>query len=97
MAAKVASRAVDLFKQLSVPVIGFVENMTYSVCPRCGEKTYLHGKNTTVDDLNGVKRIASMPVLVEEDFEGFIKNEKNGPSRSAFMDLIDQIIIMLKK
>lgn len=32
-----ASRAMDLFKQANVPVIGMVENMAGYVCPHCGE------------------------------------------------------------
>jgi ATP-binding protein involved in chromosome partitioning len=96
MAAKVASRAVDLFKQLNIGVTGFVENMTHSVCPKCGEKTFLHGKGVSIDDLNGVKRIASMPVLVEEDFEGFIRQGKDGVSKKAFLELAEQVVIRIK-
>ncbi|WP_126173391.1 Mrp/NBP35 family ATP-binding protein [Altericroceibacterium xinjiangense] len=32
-----ATRAIDLFRQTHVPVIGVVENMTGYVCPHCGE------------------------------------------------------------
>lgn len=96
MAAKVASRAVDFFKQLNIGVTGFVENMTYSVCPKCGEKTYLHSNGQSIDDLNGVKRITSMPVLVEEDFEGFIRQGKDGVSKTAFLELAEQVVIRIK-
>jgi ATP-binding protein involved in chromosome partitioning len=97
MAAKVAARAVDFFKQLGVSVIGFVENMTHSVCPKCGEKTFLYGSGALIEDLNGAKKIASMPVLSGDDFEGFIKQGKHGAAYDAFMGLADQTVIMLKK
>ena len=32
-----ATRAIDLFRQTGVPVIGIVENMAGYVCPHCGE------------------------------------------------------------
>jgi ATP-binding protein involved in chromosome partitioning len=32
-----ATRALDLFNQAGVPVIGLVENMAGYVCPHCGE------------------------------------------------------------
>ena len=32
-----ATRAIDLFRQADVPVIGLVENMAGYVCPHCGE------------------------------------------------------------
>ena len=78
-------------------VIGFVENMTHSVCPKCGEKTFLYGSGALIEDLNGAKKIASMPVLSGDDFEGFIKQGKHGAAYDAFMGLADQTVIMLKK
>lgn len=32
-----ARRAIDLFRKMDVPVLGFVENMAGYVCPHCGE------------------------------------------------------------
>jgi ATP-binding protein involved in chromosome partitioning len=32
-----ANRAIDLFKQASIPIIGLVENMAGYACPHCGE------------------------------------------------------------
>jgi len=32
-----ATRAIDLFRQMDVPVLGIVENMAGYVCPHCGE------------------------------------------------------------
>ena len=32
-------RGVSMFKKLEVPVLGVVENMSYFICPHCGERT----------------------------------------------------------
>lgn len=32
-----ASRSVGMFKQLEIPVLGVIENMSYLHCPHCGE------------------------------------------------------------
>ncbi|MFN3945076.1 MAG: Mrp/NBP35 family ATP-binding protein [Allosphingosinicella sp.] len=32
-----ATRAIDLFRKLHVPILGFVENMAGYACPHCGE------------------------------------------------------------
>ena len=32
-----ATRAIDLFNQIDVPIIGLVENMAGYACPHCGE------------------------------------------------------------
>ncbi len=33
-----ATRAIDLFRKMDVPVLGLVENMAGYVCPHCGER-----------------------------------------------------------
>ena len=34
-----ASRAVDLFRKMHVPILGLIENMAGYVCPHCGEQS----------------------------------------------------------
>jgi ATP-binding protein involved in chromosome partitioning len=36
-----AAKALAMFKRLDVPILGVVENMSYFVCPHCGEKTQI--------------------------------------------------------
>ncbi len=45
VALGIASKAYAMFKQLHVPILGFVENMSYFVCPTCGTRTdvFSHG------------------------------------------------------
>jgi ATP-binding protein involved in chromosome partitioning len=38
-ALNIAAKALAMFKRLGVPILGVVENMSYFVCPHCGEKT----------------------------------------------------------
>jgi len=33
-----ARRGVEMFKRVNVPVLGMIENMSYFVCPKCGER-----------------------------------------------------------
>jgi ATP-binding protein involved in chromosome partitioning len=37
-------KAVQMFRRLSVPIIGLVENMSAFVCPHCGEATEIFGR-----------------------------------------------------
>jgi ATP-binding protein involved in chromosome partitioning len=37
-------KALAMFKRMSVPVIGIVENMTALICPHCGEPIELFGR-----------------------------------------------------
>jgi ATP-binding protein involved in chromosome partitioning len=38
------SKGMAMFRQLEVPVIGVIENMSYFVCPNCSEKHELFGR-----------------------------------------------------
>ena len=38
-----ARRGVAMFQQVDVPVLGIVENMSYFLCPHCGERTDIFG------------------------------------------------------
>ena len=37
-------KALAMFRRLSVPIVGVVENMTAFVCPHCGEETEIFGR-----------------------------------------------------
>ncbi len=36
-----AEKAIDMFQSLKVPISGVIENMSYFMCPHCGEKSYI--------------------------------------------------------
>jgi Mrp family chromosome partitioning ATPase len=38
-ALSIATKAVGMFRKLNVPILGMVENMSYFVCPHCGERS----------------------------------------------------------
>ena len=38
-----ARRGVEMFKRVNVPVLGVIENMSYFVCPKCGERHDVFG------------------------------------------------------
>jgi ATP-binding protein involved in chromosome partitioning len=38
-----ARRGVAMFRRVNVPILGIVENMSYFVCPNCGERTDIFG------------------------------------------------------
>ena len=40
-----AIKGVNMFKKTGTPILGIVENMSYFVCPHCGEHTDIFGHN----------------------------------------------------
>jgi len=39
VAKKIAVKALKLFQQLNVPILGIIENMSYFICPHCGKRS----------------------------------------------------------
>jgi ATP-binding protein involved in chromosome partitioning len=59
-----ARKGLNMFKQLDVPVLGIIENMSYFLCPSCGTRTdiFAHGgaKNEAQD--SGVPFLGEIPL-----------------------------------
>lgn len=36
-------KGINMFQEVNVPILGIVENMSYFVCPKCGERTEIFG------------------------------------------------------
>ena len=80
----VVGKALNMARMMNVPVLGLVENMSYMVCPHCGEPIELFGPSRleqTADHF-GVPALDRMPINpsladaadkgeVEEKLEGF--------------------------
>ena len=41
----IVSKARNMASMMNVPVLGLVENMSYIICPHCGEKMSLFGSD----------------------------------------------------
>jgi ATP-binding protein involved in chromosome partitioning len=59
-----ATKAVSMFDRLKVPIFGIVENMSYFVCPHCGERTDIFGHGgarAAAEDL-GLEFLGEVPL-----------------------------------
>jgi ATP-binding protein involved in chromosome partitioning len=66
-----ALKGLSTFERLNVPVLGIVENMSYFVCPHCGERTDIFRRGAVEAECQkrGVRFLGSVP-LVPEVCEG---------------------------
>lgn len=57
-------RGAKMFERVNVPVIGVVENMSYFVCPHCGERSevFLAGGGQRLADELGVPLLGQVPL-----------------------------------
>ena len=70
-------KAVSMFKEVNIPVLGVIENMAYFICPSDGKKYYIFGKGRVAEFANtyGLKILGSIPI----DPEVAEKSDKGEP------------------
>jgi len=59
-----ARKAITMFNQLRVPIVGIVENMSYFLCPHCGERTeiFSHGGARKAAEELGIPFLDEIPL-----------------------------------
>lgn len=59
-----ALRGAKMFERVGVPVVGIVENMSYFVCPHCGQRTevFLKGGGRKLAEELGVPLLGEIPL-----------------------------------
>jgi len=64
LALTVASKAIGMFQKLNVPILGLVENMSYYICPHCGnrEGIFGHGGARTAAGQLGYPFLGEIPL-----------------------------------
>jgi ATP-binding protein involved in chromosome partitioning len=62
-----ARKAVMMFRQVRVEILGIVENMSYFQCPKCGEQTpiFSHGGASLTAEKFGVPFLGEIPLAVD--------------------------------
>jgi ATP-binding protein involved in chromosome partitioning len=94
VALRVAEKAIAMFRQLRCPILGLIENMSYYVCPHCGERD-------NIFDTGGGERAAERwqaPLLGKIPLATGIRKASDGgrpvvledpksPSAAAFLEI----------
>lgn len=83
LVSMIVKKAVNMAKQMNIPILGVIENMSYAVCPHCGEKISIFGESHAkeVAEKEGTVLIDSLPIdpdlakaMDEGTFEYYDKN-----------------------
>jgi len=100
----VVKKAVSFSKQMRIPVIGIVENMSGFTCPKCGEKINIlgagGGKRIAEElDVPFLGQIPIDPKICEDADKGvsFLAGNANSASAKAFKEIVKKVEDFLKE
>lgn len=98
----VVKKAVMFAKELNIPVIGVVENMSGLICPNCGTRidVFKTGGGEAMSRELGVNFLGRIPLdprICEASDEGvpFIINQEGSPAAKAFAEITKKIWVFL--
>ena len=79
LVSMIVGKAVNMAKQMNIPILGIVENMSYVECPDCGKKIFVFGKSHLEDvakkfDLNILGQVPLDSQLTQLSDMGMIEN-----------------------
>jgi ATP-binding protein involved in chromosome partitioning len=99
----VVKKAITFAKQLGVPVIGIIENMSGFVCPECGAQLdiFKTGGGKTIADELSVPYLGKIPIdpaicINSDSGTPFVAEKNASPTVKAFAEIIRKIKQFLK-
>jgi ATP-binding protein involved in chromosome partitioning len=100
----VVGKTITFSRQLKVPVIGIIENMSGFVCPECGTETHIFrsGGGEKISQEFSVQFLGKIPLdprICEASDLGhpFIKEYPESPASKAFLKIVEKITAFIQK
>ena len=96
-------KAASMVRQMNVPILGLIENMSGFHCPHCGEVTNIFGKGggkNAAKELN-LFFLGDLPfdhrvMLLSDEGKPFIVTESKTPVAQAFQKAVERLITRIK-
>ena len=93
-----ARRGIAMFKRVNVPVLGLVENMSYFLCPHCGERSDIFGTGGARKEAErqGVPFLGEVPLhmtIREKSDSGLpvVATEPDGEHARIYRDIASKV------
>lgn len=99
-----ATRAIDMFQKVNVPILGIIENMSEYVCPKCGHISHIfhqHG-GEQLSETYGAPLLGQIPLQTEIMDAGeagipIVMREPEGPIAERYAGVVKQLREEVKK
>jgi ATP-binding protein involved in chromosome partitioning len=93
-----ANRAVAMFQQMKVPVLGVVENMSEFVCPKCGHISHIFSQKGAQEFAvkHRIPILGEVPLLQDimeagENGTPIVMRDPQGPVAKAYEKIIERM------
>jgi ATP-binding protein involved in chromosome partitioning len=93
-----ATKAVSMFEKLSVPVFGLIENMSYFICPHCGDRTDIfgHGGAQAMADELGIDFLGEIPLHTDVRSASdvgvpIVESDPDSPVAKSFAEIAQRV------
>jgi ATP-binding protein involved in chromosome partitioning len=93
-----ARKGLNMFRRVEVPVLGIIENMSFFVCPHCGETSDIfgHGGARHEAERIGVPFLGEVPLHMDiraKSDEGtpVVVSDSNGPHARIYRDIAERV------
>lgn len=98
-----ARKGIAMFEQVSVPVLGLIENMSVFICPECGHESHIfsHGNAKKAAEDLGIEFLGALPLDIKiretSDAGSPIAASVGTPQSNAFMALASKVLDQVAK
>ena len=93
-----ARKGLNMFRKVDVPVFGIVENMSYYICPKCGDRAeiFSHGGARLEAEKLGVTFLGELPLDIEiretsDSGRPIVVSKPDSPQAAAYRDIARQV------
>ena len=93
-----ARKGLNMFRKVDVPVLGLIENMSYFLCPKCGERTEIfgHGGARREAEALGIDFLGEVPLHIairerSDEGEPIVAADPDGPHARTFLDIAERV------
>lgn len=104
VALEVARRGIAMFEKVNVKILGIIENMSYYVCPHCGERDdiFSHGGGKQEAERMEVPFLGEIPLYADIRICGdkgvpIVVAEPNSEPAKAFLRCGETVLRLLEK
>jgi ATP-binding protein involved in chromosome partitioning len=91
-------KAVGMFKQLNIPILGVIENMSYFLCEHCNERTEIfgHGGGQRMSDDLAIPFLGEIPIDTRvrtggDEGRPIVSVFPDAPAAQAFADVAGKV------